>query len=143
MNDVVLDRSAAAQADAARAVVAAFFEAMLTKPDPARAASLTSPDLQITYAGGRRFKRAEEISAFNRRRYRWVRKKLERQDVIPGVHETIIYNAGTLYGEWPDGTPFESDRYLDRLVVRDGKIVQLDVLNDSAESLLIKNGLDV
>ncbi len=40
-----------------------------------------------------------------------------------------------LYGEWPDGTPFEGNRYVDRYVVRRGKIVQMEVWNDSAEWL--------
>jgi hypothetical protein len=30
---------------------------------------------------------------------------------VPGDGETIVYNLGTLYGEWPDGTPFEGNRY--------------------------------
>ncbi len=61
---------------------------------------------------------------------------MERTDVVPGLGETIVYNLGTLYGEWPDGTPFEGNRYVDRFVVRGGKIVQMDVWNDSAERLL-------
>ena len=53
----------------------------------------------------------------------------------------IVYSLGTLYGEWPDGTPFEGNRYVDRYVVKDGLIVQVDVWNDSAEWLLIRAGL--
>ena len=67
---------------------------------------------------------------------------MERTDVVPGRGETIVYNIGTLYGEWPDGTPFEGNRYVDRFVVRGGKIVQMDVWNDSAERLLTRNGID-
>ena len=63
---------------------------------------------------------------------------MERSDVVPGDGETIVYNIGTLYGEWPDGTPFEGNRYVDRFVVRGGKIVQMDVWNDSAERLLTR-----
>ena len=68
---------------------------------------------------------------------------MERTDVVPGRGETIVYNLGTLYGEWPDGTPFEGNRYVDRFVVRGGKIVQMDVWNDSAERLLLMRGIDV
>ena len=74
-----------------------------------------------------------ESAAFNARRYKWVRKKIERSDVVAGAQETIVYNLGTLYGEWPDGTPFEGNRYVDRFVVRDGRIIVMDVWNDSAE----------
>ena len=66
---------------------------------------------------------------------------MERTDVVPGVDETIVYNVGTLYGEWPDGTPFDGNRYVDRFVVRAGKIVQMDVWNDSAERLLVRNNI--
>jgi hypothetical protein len=39
-------------------------------------------------------------------------------------------------------TPFEGSRYVDRFVVRGGKIVQMDVWNDSAGRLLLKNGIE-
>ena len=71
-----------------------------------------------------------------------MKKKMERTDVVAGEGETIVYNLGTLYGEWPDGTSFDGNRYVDRFVVRDGKIVQMDVWNDSAERLLTKAGIE-
>ena len=82
-----------------------------------------------------------ESAAFNAGRYKWVKKKIERSDVVAGAGETIVYNLGTLYGAWPDGTPFEGNRYVDRFVVRDGKIVAMDVWNDSAERLLALHGI--
>jgi hypothetical protein len=105
------------------------------------AARYISPDLKITFTGGRRFRHPSETAAFNAGRYKWVKKKMQRSDVVPGQHETIVYNLGSLYGEWPDGTPFEGNRYVDRFVVRNGKIVQMDVWNDSAERLLTRNGI--
>ena len=57
------------------------------------------------------------------------------------AQEAIVYNIGTLYGAWLDGTPFEGNRYVDRYVVRDGLIVKMDVWNDSAEWLLVRAGL--
>jgi hypothetical protein len=111
-------------------------------PDPQTAALYIAADLKITFTGGRRYSHPRETAAFNGKRYKWVKKQMERTDVVPGRSETIVYNLGTLYGEWPDGTPFEGNRYVDRFVVRGGKIVQMDVWNDSAERLLIKNGID-
>jgi len=110
-------------------------------PDPVAAARYIAPDLKITFTGGRRYHHPSETAAFNAGRYKWVKKKMERSDVVPGQHETIVYNLGTLYGQWPDGTPFEGNRYVDRFVVRNGKIVQMDVWNDSAERLLTRNGI--
>jgi hypothetical protein len=126
---------------AASAVVEAFLEASMV-PDPQTAARYIADDLEITFTGGRKYRHPRETAAFNAGRYKWVKKKMERTDVVPGTSETIVYNLGTLYGEWPDGTPFEGNRYVDRFVVRGGKIVQMDVWNDSAERLLVKAGID-
>jgi hypothetical protein len=111
-------------------------------PDPQTAAGYISDDLKITFTGGRRYTHPRDTAAFNGKRYKWVKKKMERTDIVPGTGETIVYNLGTLYGEWPDGTPFEGNRYVDRFVVRGGKIVQMDVWNDSAERLLSMRGID-
>ena len=111
-------------------------------PDPQTAARYIADDLKITFTGGRKYSHPRETAAFNGRRYKWVKKRMERSDVVPGTGETIVYNIGTLYGEWPDGTPFKGNRYVDRFVVRDGKIVQMDVWNDSAERLMLKHGIE-
>ena len=111
-------------------------------PDPQTAARYISDELRITFTGGRKYRHPRETAAFNAKRYKWVKKKMERTDVVPGNGETIVYNLGTLYGEWPDGTPFEGNRYVDRFVVRGGKIVQMEVWNDSAERLITKHGIE-
>jgi hypothetical protein len=125
----------------AAAIVEAFLVASMV-PDPETAARYISDSPAITFTGGRKYSHPRETAAFNAKRYRWVKKKMERTDVVPGQDETIVYNLGTLYGEWPDGTPFEGNRYVDRFVVKGGKIVQMDVWNDSAERLLTRNGID-
>jgi hypothetical protein len=130
-----LETSSAAQ------IVERFLIASMV-PDPVTAARYVSPDLTITFTGGRSYRHPSETAAFNARRYKWVKKKMERMDVVAGARETIVYSLGTLYGEWPDGTPFEGNRYVDRFVVRDGKILAMDVWNDSAERLLVRNGID-
>ncbi len=122
-------------------IVESFLAASMI-PDVEAAAKFTSPELKLTFTGGRKYSHPRESIAFNAKRYRWVKKKMERTDVVPGIGETIVYNTGTLYGEWPDGTPFEGNRYVDRFVVREGKIVQMDVWNDSAERILTRNGID-
>jgi hypothetical protein len=111
-------------------------------PDPESAAGFMIAGVAITFTGGRKFRHPRETTGFNAKRYKWVKKKMERTDVAPGEGETVVYNTGTLYGEWPDGTPFEGNRYVDRFVVRGGKIVQMDVWNDSAERILVRNAID-
>jgi hypothetical protein len=67
---------------------------------------------------------------------------MERTDVAPADGETVVYNTGTLYGEWHDGTKFECNRYVYRFVVRGGKIVKMDVWNDSAERILVRMDIE-
>ncbi|MEI6482090.1 MAG: nuclear transport factor 2 family protein [Betaproteobacteria bacterium] len=112
-------------------------------PDPVSARAFVSPQLRIRFTGAREMKDPTECSAFNASRYKWVKKKFQQTDVVAGGSddEAIVYNIGTLYGEWLDGTPFEGNRYVDRYVVKHGLIVQMDVWNDSAERMLLRAGL--
>lgn len=126
----------------ARRIVEAYLDASMI-PDPVRARTYMAPDVKITFTGGRAFDDPAGTAAFNAARYRRVKKKFERTDVVTGGtdDETVVYNTGTLYGEWPDGEAFSGNRYVDRFVVRRGKIVRMDVWNDSAEILLVRAGL--
>lgn len=125
---------------------AALVDAYLTilmKPDPEGARRFVAPELAIRFTGGRAMRDPAECAAFNASRYKWVRKRFEATEVVAGASDShaVVYNRGTLYGEWLDGTPFEGNRYVDRYVIRDGLIVQMDVWNDSAEWLLVRAGL--
>ncbi|MFT4267345.1 MAG: nuclear transport factor 2 family protein [Xenophilus sp.] len=112
-------------------------------PDPQSAAELVAPDMRIRFTGNRRMASPAEATAFNAGRYAWVKKRIDATEVVAGgtPDETIVYSRGTLHGAWPDGTPFEGNRYVDRYVVRHGRISEMDVWNDSAEWLLIRAGL--
>lgn len=136
-----LAEEAMPQSRAAAEIVEKYLEASMI-PDPVAAARYIAPELRITFTGGRLFHHPREATAFNARRYAWVRKQMERTDVVPGKAETIVYNTGSLYGAWPDGTPFEGNRYVDRFVVRDDLIVDMQVWNDSAERILTLRGIE-
>ena len=112
-------------------------------PDPVAARRFVSPELRIRFTGGRAMRDPTETAAFNASRYQWVKKRIERTETVAGATAdgTTVYSLGTLYGCWPDGTPFEGNRYVDRYVVQGGLIVQMDVWNDSAEWLLVRAGL--
>lgn len=116
---------------------------LLMIPDPQAAAAYIAPDLQIRFTGNRAMTHPAQCSAFNAGRYAWVKKKVERTEVVAGGSDaaTVLYSLGTLYGAWPDGTAFEGNRYVDRYVVREGRITHMDVWNDSAEWLLVRAGL--
>jgi hypothetical protein len=105
-------------------------------PDPVRAATFMAADVVITFTGGRAMPAPQAITAFNGARYRWVKKQIGQYDWMEREGCTVVYSNGTLYGEWPDGRTFSGNRYLDRYEVRGGKIVRMDVWNDSAEWIL-------
>ncbi len=137
--------AADAAADAAiqaRNLVEEFLRVIMI-PDPVGARAFTAPDLRIRFTGGRLMSDPTECSAFNAGRYAWVKKRIARNDVVVGAgpDEAVVYSVGTLHGAWPDGTPFEGNRYVDRYVVRQGKITEMEVWNDSAEWLLVRAGL--
>ncbi len=122
------------------------FLRLIMIPDPDAARRYTAPGLRIRFTGNRAMNDPAECTAFNRARYRWVKKRIERTETVTRAAgdasgEDVVYSLGTLYGEWPDGTPFEGNRYVDRYVVRDGRITQMDVWNDSAEWLMVRAGL--
>ena len=112
-------------------------------PDPAAARRFVSPELRIRFTGGRLMHDPAETAAFNAGRYRWVKKRIEHTETVAGATpaHSVVYSLGTLHGEWPDGTPFEGNRYVDRYVVSDGLITQMEVWNDSAEWMLVRAGL--
>src|SRR5258705_13622678 len=112
-------------------------------PDPDAARHYCAPDIEIRFTGNRLMHDPAEATAFNRARYKWVKKKFGPTHVVAGGSsaETTVYQTGTLYGEWLDGTPFEGNRYVGRYVVSRGKIVKMEGWNDSAQILMVRAGL--
>jgi hypothetical protein len=125
------------------------FLRLIMLPDPVAASRFTAADLKIVFTGKRAMSAPAQCTQFNASRYKWVKKRIERTDVViaspeeQARGETVVYSIGTLYGEWPDGTPFEGNRYVDRYVVKHGLITDMGVWNDSAEWMLVRAGLAV
>jgi hypothetical protein len=78
--------------------------------------------------------RLEELVAWSKPRYRFVRKTYDGFDVTATDAATVVYAFGTLHGEWLDGTTFEGIRFIDRFEVVDGRFTRQDVWNDMAET---------
>lgn len=121
-------------------IVRLYLEASM-KPDPELAATYVAADVVITFTGGKVFDHPSGPTSINKNRYAWVKKRLGRFDECHGTDGVVVYSLGTLYGEWPDGEPFEGNRYIDRFLIRDNKIVTMDVWNDSAERILVRHGV--
>jgi len=123
------------------------FLRLIMIPDPAAASRYTDPDMKIVFTGKRTMREPAECNKFNASRYKWVKKRIEQTDVVmpsaaeSAIGEVVVYSIGTLYGEWPDGHPFEGNRYVDRYVVKNDLTTQMDVWNDSAEWMLVRAGL--
>ncbi len=126
----------------AKAIVERYLELSMV-PDPEGAARYVAEDFRLIFTGGRHFSSPAESAAFNAKRYAWVKKRFLRTDAALDAEtgEVRVFNTGYLYGEWPDGTPFETNRYIDIFTLRDGKIVETQVWNDSAEIRLAAHGL--
>lgn len=85
---------------------------------------------ELTFPGGR-YGSVDAMVAAARERYRWVKKvALEWDAVLREDGAVAVVNTGTLYGENLNGVPFEGIRYIDRFIIRDGKIVNQQVWND-------------
>lgn len=117
-------------------LVNAFLAASMA-PDPDLAASLMAENVQITFTGKRVMAQVHKVTDFNASRYQWVKKQIgDFEWMAKSEDYTVIYCTGTLYGCWPDGRRFAGNRYLDRDEVNAGKIIAMEVWNDSAEWIL-------
>ncbi|MGP9818475.1 tautomerase family protein [Salinarimonas sp. NSM] len=117
--------------DAAETVRSFLSEMEARDLDAARAR--LAEGFEMTFPGNVRMRTLDELVAWARPRYRFVRKTYERFDTAPAESETLVYCFGTLSGEWPDGTAFSGIRFIDRFALAGGKIVRQDVWNDIAE----------
>ena len=117
----------------AAALVRRFLDHMEAR-DLAAASALLAPDFTMTFPGGVRMTRLEDLVAWAQDRYRFVRKSYDRFDLAPGPDGAIVYCFGTLAGEWPDGAPFSGVRFIDRFKIAGGLLTRQDVWNDLGEA---------
>ena len=92
-----------------------------------------SNDFSMTFPGTQPMTSLTELIDWAKERYRFVRKTYEAVEAFHRDGVAVVYTRGTLFGEWPDGTPFNGIRFIDRFEVKDGKIAKQEVWNDIAE----------
>lgn len=123
--------------DTAKTMVLGFLAAMEQR-DLEKAQSYLAEDFAMSFPGDTRFTKLEELVAWSKNRYRFVSKTIDSIDALPDEGGTVVYCSGTLAGEWPDGSAFASIRFIDRFVVRDGKLAGQEVWNDLAEASALR-----
>jgi len=118
--------------DIASTIVLSFLAAMEQR-DLEKARSYVAEDFAMTFPGPVHFALLEELVAWSRNRYRFVRKTIDSVHESSDEDSTMVYCTGTLAGEWPDGADFSGVRFIDRFSVQNGKLTHQDVWNDLAE----------
>lgn len=114
-----------------------FLEALEDR-DLEAASSMLAPGASIVFPGARPFADLNEIVAWARQRYQWVRKTIERIDSVSlGEGEIVVYVSGQLYGVNLNGVEFAGVRFIDRFSLRDGLILSQEVWNDLAETKVL------
>jgi phenylpyruvate tautomerase PptA (4-oxalocrotonate tautomerase family) len=109
--------------------VKAFLAAMEAR-DLDTAKGFLTDGFRMIFPGGAEFAALEDLVAWSRPRYRFVKKSYDAFDECFGEAGMIVYCFGTLSGEWPDGTSFDGIRFIDRFTVAAGKLTDQKVWND-------------
>ncbi len=109
-----------------------FLDAMEAR-DLATAKTFLAESFSMAFPNSPVFHSLEELVDWSAGRYQSVRKNYEGTDECLGPTGVTVYCHGTLSGAWPDGTPFEGIRFIDRFTVVDGKLTDHRVWNDMAE----------
>ena len=115
-------------------LVRGFLDAMEQR-ELEQAREFLAEDFAMTFPGGARFHRLEELIDWAKPRYRFVRKTYERFDEGSSASGDTVTCFGTLSGEWPDGTAFSGIRFCDWFLVANGKLVRQEVWNDIAATI--------
>lgn len=104
-----------------------------------RAESMMAENAIIIFPGGKQFSSQGEMVEAAKGRYQWVKKTFDDIEHFTRDDGTeVVYIRGTLYGVNNHGIAFENIRYIDRFVIRDGKIIEQHVWNDLAESAVLQ-----
>lgn len=113
-------------------VVREFIDA-LSRRDLAAAQAYLASGFVMTVAGNRQFRRLEDFAAWSAGRHGPVRKSIDGLEASEAPTGISVYVTGTMAGAWLDATPFQGVRFCDRLVLRNGLLVEMQVWNDLAE----------
>lgn len=115
-------------------IIRAFLAAMEAR-DLNRARSMLAEDFEMRFPGTGLMTDLQHLIDWAKPRYQYVKKTYDGFDTLQGTDDAaIVYCRGTLSGAWPDGTAFDSIRFIDRFEVAADRIRRQDVWNDIAET---------
>ena len=111
------------------------FLPMMEARDLDTAETMMADNAVIVFPGGKQYANQREMVQSAKGRYQWVKKTFDQIDhCVCEDGSEVVYIMGTLYGVNRHVVEFSVIRYIDRFVVRDGKITEQHVWNDLAES---------
>lgn len=113
--------------------VAREFMDALERADATAAGALLAPGFVLRAPGGVSFRDLAEFAQFGRSRYLELRKTDRQFDACEAAAGIVVYAHGVMAGRWLDGSAFQGLRYVDRFLVRDRRIAELQVLNELGE----------
>jgi len=98
------------------------------------ARNMLGAGFQMIFPGTAPMTTLEQLIDWAKPRYQHVTKTYDGFDAMQSPHNhAIVYCRGALSGVWPDGTPFDGIRFIDRFEVTGGLLTRQDVWNDIAE----------
>ena len=117
--------------------VVKLFLAAVENRDLLEAKKFLSPSSIMIFPGGKLIKDLDSLVEWSKKRYKFVKKTFSSFDVIKEDNKIIVYSIGMLDGIMNEGKEIKNVRYIDRFVLEDGKIINMQVWNDLAESILV------
>ena len=109
------------------------FLATMANRDLKGAEAMTGDGFALVASGNQRFENLTEFAANSAARQKSVVKHLQHFDALQSDDGEVVYCLGTMSGTWLDGSAYADVRFVDRFVVRDGRIVDMRVWSDMAE----------
>jgi phenylpyruvate tautomerase PptA (4-oxalocrotonate tautomerase family) len=119
--------------------VQAYLAAMEAR-DLETAASYLGAEFEMIFPGAAPMTDLDALVAWSAARYKSVTKTFASIDVSPAEQGAVVHCHGTLAGFWPDDTPFEGIRFIDRFELTDSKITRQEVWNDMAAAMQARGG---
>ncbi|MGP1254359.1 MAG: tautomerase family protein [Kiloniellales bacterium] len=117
--------------------VRAFLTAMEAR-DLKAAERHLSEDFVMAFPGSPEMTSLSDLIAWSSNRYRFVRKTFQAFETCDKEDHSVVICHGHLSGEWPDGTAFDSIRFIDRFEIRNNRLTRQDVWNDLALALPLR-----